>query len=153
MNCFTTASINIFNDSGNHCHSKKTRNYYTATLKLFPPMQIYPRPWATAGASAPPRAREAKGCSRLTGRRRMSQSCICNAGVVLDWCHEVKHRCPVSFINAVWQCQEKKCSLLTTCFNENALQYLKSFQSWLLLLTADRFMTAIFDEKCATRMT
>lgn len=49
--------------------------------------------------------------------------------------------------------RKELCALLTTCFNENVLQYLKSFQSRLLFMTGDIFMTVIFDEKCATRIT
>lgn len=110
VNCFITASINIFNDS-DHCHSKMTRNWlhrHPATVSPNANLSVPASNRRCRCSIACPRANRCRG---LIGKRRMSQSCSCNAGIVLDRCHKVKHRCPVSLVNAVWRCQEKKCVL------------------------------------------
>lgn len=113
------------------------RRQETTMLMLcncFPQWKSIPCSWATAGVSVPSPAHKANRCCGLIEKRWMSQSCICNAGIVLHWCHKVKHHWPVSSISAV--SRKEICSLLTTCFNGNVLQYLKFsklssvFDSW-----------------------
>lgn len=56
--------------------------------------------------------------------------CICNTGIVPEQCHKVKKTLPGVIHQSIVMVSRKEiCSLLSACFNENALQYLKSFQS------------------------
>lgn len=56
--------------------------------------------------------------------------CNCNTGIVPEQCHEVQKTLPSAIHQSTMMVSRKEiCSLLSTCFNENALQYLKSFQS------------------------
>lgn len=152
MHCFVAASINIRNNSGHDCHSKKT-NYYTTVCICFPQCRSArvceqaPVPMLhhlSVGETGAGADREELGVS----------VCICSTGIVPQQCHEVKKPLPAVIHQSIVMVSRKEiCSLLSTCFNENALQYLKSLQSWLLFLTADRFMKVIFDEKWATRLT
>lgn len=56
--------------------------------------------------------------------------CICNAGIVPEQSHKVQKTLPHVIHQSTMMVSRKEvCSLLSTCFNENALQYLKSFQT------------------------
>lgn len=55
--------------------------------------------------------------------------CICNTAIVPEQCHKVKKILPsVIHQSSMMVSRKEICSLLSICFNENALQYLKSFQ-------------------------
>lgn len=55
--------------------------------------------------------------------------CICNTAIVPEQCHKVKKPLPSVIHQSSMTVSRKEIrSLLSTCFNENALQYLKSFQ-------------------------
>jgi len=84
VNCLITASINIFNDLGDHCPFKQTRNYYMATLEPSAPTQIHRCPRASRGVSTPSPACQADRCSWGAGKRRTSQPRTRSAGVALS---------------------------------------------------------------------
>lgn len=56
--------------------------------------------------------------------------CICNTGIVPEQCHKVQKTLPSVIHQSTMRVSRREiCPLLSTCFNENVLQYLKSFQS------------------------
>lgn len=56
--------------------------------------------------------------------------CICNTGTVPQQCHKVKKTLSSVIHQSTGMVSRKEiCSLLSICFNENSLQYFKSFQS------------------------